>query len=69
MNDHIKALEKALYHLVTAGANRDFTQGDPIRLIEVQAELRRAVRKGRALLEGVTHVYQVETERDFVDGQ
>ena len=44
---HAPNLLRCLKRLVIAAANREHTQGCPIRLIEVQAELRSAVAEAR----------------------
>lgn len=49
----IEELRKVISKFVEAGFNRDITLGDPIRLIEVQRELREAVGHGRKALETV----------------
>lgn len=45
------ALVNALRRLITAAEQRDNTRGDPCRLLECQAELRRRAREARELLD------------------
>lgn len=44
----------ALDRLARAAANRDHTMGDPLRLLDCQAELREATKEARALIDKAT---------------